>query len=164
MKKNLIIVGMVFLLIFVLLSGCGEESTDIDNGEWPEFEPINHIQIGDTVNMDGIDYTFERVYTGVRFIDEFKIFTIQINCTNVGSFIGSFDESGYVRAIKYKMEDGTKYDAPLSTNSTASFTLSPGENKKSYIYLSEDELKIDYSKIAEVYLIIGGIDRVLDIK
>ena len=164
MKKSLIIVGMVFLLIFVCLSGCNDPGTDTHNGELPEFEPINHIQIGDTVNMDGIDYTFERVYTAVRFYDEFEIFSIEINCTNVGDFLGSFDESGYVRAIKYKMENGTKYDAPLSTNSTASFTLSPGENKKSYIRCSEDELKIDYSKIAEVYLLIDGVDRALDIK
>lgn len=165
MKKNLAIIGMVFLLIFVVLSGCDEPDNNIDNGELPEFEPINHIQIGDTVNLDGIDYTFERVYTSVRFYDDFKIFTIEINATNVGSITGSFVETGSVTAVIYKMEDGTKHDAPSSTNSTVSFTLNPGENIKSYIYCSEDELKIDYSKIAEVYLLIGGIlDRALDIK
>jgi hypothetical protein len=113
------------------------------------------------IKLDRYKLLFERVYTAVRFIDDFKIFTIEINGTNTGSFY----KNGYVTVIKYKMENGIKYDPPLSTNSTASFTLSPWESKKSYIYCSEDELKIDYSKIAEVYLLIGGaIDRVLDIK
>jgi hypothetical protein len=162
MERNLIIFGTIFIVICVCLMGCNGHVRDDDNGDLPDIDypdPVNHIKIGDSVIVDDINYTFERVYNGVRFHDDFKIFTIEINGTNIGSLY----RNGYVRAIKYKMVDGTKHDAPPSTNSTASFTLSPWESKKSYIYCIEDELAIDYSQIAEVYLDIGGIDRALDI-
>ena len=150
MKKNLIIIGMIFILIFVGLSGCYEPDNDNNNnGELPDIhdrEPINHIKIGDSVIVDDINYTFERVYTAVRFIDDFKIFTIEINGTN----IGNLDRSGSVTAYIYKMEDGTKYDAPLSTNSTAGFTLGPWENKKSYIYCSRHQFAIYGNEIWSV--------------
>jgi hypothetical protein len=165
MKKSLIIVGMVFLLIFVCLSGCNDPGIDIDDDEWPEFEPLNHIQIGDSVKVNGINYTFENAYTAVRIYDDYKYFTIVINCTNEGDFLGCFDETGSVQVIIYKMEDGTKCDVSRNAESIAYVSLSPGESKRSHIYLSEDWCDIDFSKIAEVYLTIAGcVDRVLDIK
>ena len=164
MKKQPIVVGIAILLIVVALMGCNSTTPDNDNnGELPdmdESEPSLHLFIGDSTIFNYINFTFVNAYTAVRFIDEFEIFTIEINATNTESF----GTSGYVTAIYYKMYDGTKYDATYSTDPTAFFTLGPWESKISFIRCSEDEIDIDYSQIAQVYLSISGkVDLVLHV-
>ena len=115
---------MVFLFIFVGLSGCNNPDTDIDNGELPDIldvDPLLILDIQESTIKNNIKFTFERAYIALRFHDDFKIFTIEINGTN----IENIDIKGSFTAFIYKMEDGTNYNASFSTNSTAIFTLSP---------------------------------------
>ena len=163
MKKILIIVGIFFLLIFVCLCGCNDPGRDNNNGvlpDWHDYEPTNYLYLGDSITVNSIHYTFTRAYTAVRFYDRFEIFTLEINGTNTEGF----STNRYITAVIYKTEDGAKYDAVFSGNSTANFNLGPYESKKSYITCPEDELDIDFSKITEVYMTIdGAVDLILNV-
>ncbi len=151
MKRYLNVFGMIILLIFIGLSGClDEEINDNNDDSDGNGSTLHYLNIGDSIIVGNINYTFVKAYPVVRISDGFSFFTVEID----GKNIGSIDVRSYVTASLYEMENGNKYDSPLSINSTASFILSPGESKQSFFSCSEDDLNIDFSQIAKVYIAI----------
>lgn len=62
------------------------------------------------------------------------------------------------------MENGNKINSPLSMNTTAHFTLSPGESMMDSVYCSEDNFDMELLPISKVYLTIDtSVNIVLNV-
>jgi len=157
MKKQLILTIIVVILLIIGLCGCnGDDGADHNNNDLIEYTEF--IDIGEKITIDFVEYNFTKAYWVTRFVDNYQIFTVEINADNL--LINN--QASQIVAIKYEMQNGESFNAPDIERSFCNFTFSPNQkNVYGSISCPEDYFNMEALPVAKVYLKIGDYANIV---
>jgi hypothetical protein len=134
------------MLLVVGLCGCnGDDDRDIpDEGK----QRTVFVNINETILVYNVEYTFTKAYWVTRFVDGYKIFTVEINADN----ILTNSQAKQIVAIKYEMQNGESFNAPNISRSHYNFTFGPVQkNVYGSISCPQDYFNMGALPVAKVY-------------